>query len=64
MIEKRESTKASDIYGIGEVLYEMMSGYTPFYGNDLKTLYTNITQKKLMFPEYFSKKAKNLLKKL
>ena len=64
MIEKRESTKASDIYGIGEVLYEMMSGYTPFYGNNLQNLYTNITQKKLIFPEYFSDKAKNLLKKL
>ena len=64
MIEKRESTKASDIYGIGEVLYEMMSGYTPFYGNNLKNLYTNITKKKLIFPEYFSDKAKSLLKKL
>ena len=64
MIQKKESSKASDIYGIGAVLYEMISGTTPFYGDDLKTLYTNITRKKLMFPEYFSDKIKDLLKKM
>ena len=42
----------------------MISGTTPFYGDDLKTLYTNITRKKLMFPEYFSDKIKDLLKKM
>mgnify|MGYP002622703822 CR=1 FL=1 len=64
MSERKGFTKASDIYGIGAVLYEMMSGHTPFYEDDLRTLYTNITQKKLLFPEYFSERARNLLKKL
>ena len=64
MIKKQGASKATDIYGIGAVLYELVSGTTPFYGNDLRTLYNNIIKKKLLFPEFFSETLKDLLKKL
>jgi serine/threonine protein kinase len=64
MVKHQGATKVTDIYGIGAVLYELVSGTTPFYGNDLRTLYNNIANKKLMFPEFFSDTLKDLLKKL
>ena len=64
MIKKQGASKVTDIYGIGAVLYELVSGTTPFYGNDLRTLYNNIIKKKLLFPQFFSETLKDLLKKL
>ena len=64
MVKREGASKVSDIYGIGACLYELVSGSTPFYGDDLKTLYNNITKKKLLFPEYFSETIKDLLRHL
>ena len=64
MVRRQGATKSTDIYGIGAVLYEMISGITPFYGNDLRTLYNSIVKKQLLFPEFFSDTIKDLLKKL
>ena len=64
MVKKQGASKATDIYGIGAVLYELVSGTTPFYGDDIKTLFNNITKKKLLFPEIFSNTLQDLLKKL
>ena len=64
MLAKEGSTKSSDIYGIGVILFEMISGAPPFYNDDRDLMYRNISENKLMFPEFFSEELKDLLKKM
>lgn len=64
MVKRKGVGKSADIYGIGAVLYEMISGTPPFFANDINTLYNNIIKNKLMLHSYFSEPLSDLLKKL
>ena len=64
MLSKEGTTKASDIYGIGAILFEMVTGSPPFYNEDADLMYRKISENNLMFPEIFSDELKDLLRKM
>ena len=64
MIEQLGHDETVDIWCIGILLFELITGTTPFEGNDLKTVAHNITELKITWPPKMDPDAKDLVSKI
>jgi serine/threonine protein kinase len=64
MLSKTGSEKSADVYGIGAILYELLTGLPPFYSDNIKELFRNIKSGMLQFPKTVKPEAQDLMRKL
>ncbi|CAG9311781.1 unnamed protein product [Blepharisma stoltei] len=64
MLSKTGSEKSADVYGIGAILYEFLTGMPPFYSDNIKELFRNIKRGLLQFPKVVKPEAQDLMRKL
>ena len=53
-----------DIWCIGVLLFELMTGNSPWQGNDMQTIKYNINRLRIMWPREMDKDAADLIKKI
>jgi len=64
ILECKGHGRAVDWYSLGALMYEMLTGFPPFYSHDQETLFQRIRQGELSYPSYISMVAKNLIQSL
>ena len=64
IIKEQGHDEKVDIWCIGVLLFELITGNVPFQGNDIDTLKENILHLKITWPKDINIDAKNLIKKI
>jgi len=61
MVKRRGVGKSADLYGIGTVMFELLTGEAPYYNDEIPKLYQNIARAKLDIPNNLSLEARDLI---
>ena len=64
IIKEEGHDERVDIWCIGVLLFELITGNVPFQGNDIDTLKENILHLRITWPKDINVEAKNLIKKI
>ena len=64
MIKQSGHDKALDVWNLGVLLFELLTGSPPFEGSSQSDLFNNILALKIKWPKGFSGIAKDLISKL
>ena len=64
MIKQSGHDKALDVWNLGVLLFELLTGSPPFEGSSQSDLFSNILALKIKWPKGFSGIAKDLISKL
>ena len=64
IINNRGHDEKVDIWCIGVLLFELMTGFAPFQGNDVQTIKYNISRLKISWPRNMDRDAGDLISKI
>ncbi|XP_058821050.1 3-phosphoinositide-dependent protein kinase 1 isoform X2 [Topomyia yanbarensis] len=64
ILKGKYSTRASDLWSFGCIIYQLIAGSPPFRGPNDYLIFQKITKLELEFPEKFDQSAKDLITKL
>ena len=64
MIKNKPHDETVDIWCIGVVLFELITGKTPFAGKDIESVAINICKLNIAWPSYMDPNAKDLISKI